>query len=229
MGGTAEAAGKGGSEEATCSVAEREGRVALCVWPGRVGHLFFACDGTGCAAVAAVQLTPAARTACAPVAATLHAPRSTSTALTPISTHTRTHLLPATLPAGYLCASDSPPRRTFLSWLHFAVVLGGLAVGLLNFGSDHKAGLISAALYTIIGELNHITGGRGGLQSRVSRRHAAALHTSPRFTLHDRIILLRTICMFAANTASHGSHDIRPGNLSNARAVNQTADGRAVR
>lgn len=25
-------------------------------------------------------------------------------------------------------------RRTFLSWLHFAVVLGGLAVGLLNFG-----------------------------------------------------------------------------------------------
>jgi hypothetical protein len=42
-------------------------------------------------------------------------------------------------------------RRTFLSWLHFAVVLGGLAVGLLNFGD--KVGKISAAMYTVIGEL----------------------------------------------------------------------------
>ncbi|OCF34570.1 vacuolar transporter chaperone 1 [Kwoniella heveanensis BCC8398] len=39
-------------------------------------------------------------------------------------------------------------ERTFLSWLHFAVVLGGLAVGLLNFGD--KVGKISAAMYTII-------------------------------------------------------------------------------
>nr|ODO04112.1 vacuolar transporter chaperone 1 [Cryptococcus depauperatus CBS 7855] len=41
-------------------------------------------------------------------------------------------------------------ERTFLSWLHFAVVLGGLAVGLLNFGD--KVGKISAAMYTLIGE-----------------------------------------------------------------------------
>lgn len=27
-------------------------------------------------------------------------------------------------------------ERTFLSWLHFTVVLGGLAVGLLNFGDQ---------------------------------------------------------------------------------------------
>ncbi|CAK9787020.1 hypothetical protein CC85DRAFT_277366 [Cutaneotrichosporon oleaginosum] len=39
-------------------------------------------------------------------------------------------------------------ERTFLSWLHFAVVLGGLAVGLLNFGD--KIGRISAAMYTVI-------------------------------------------------------------------------------
>ncbi|ORY23270.1 hypothetical protein BCR39DRAFT_549636 [Naematelia encephala] len=39
-------------------------------------------------------------------------------------------------------------ERTFLSWLHFSVVLGGLAVGLLNFGD--KVGKISAAMYTII-------------------------------------------------------------------------------
>lgn len=43
-------------------------------------------------------------------------------------------------------------NRTFLSWLHFAVVLGGLAVGLLNFGD--KVGKISAAMYTIIGQYN---------------------------------------------------------------------------
>jgi hypothetical protein len=48
-------------------------------------------------------------------------------------------------------ASNS--RRTFLSWLHFAVVLGGLAVGLLNFGD--KVGKISAAMYTIIGQSRH--------------------------------------------------------------------------
>lgn len=41
-------------------------------------------------------------------------------------------------------------HRTFLSWLHFAVVLGGLAVGLLNFGD--KVGKISAGMYTIIGK-----------------------------------------------------------------------------
>src|ERR1700753_4306117 len=27
-------------------------------------------------------------------------------------------------------------ERTFLSWLHFTVILGGLAVGLLNFGDQ---------------------------------------------------------------------------------------------
>ncbi|KAH9077246.1 vacuolar transporter chaperone 1 [Lactarius deliciosus] len=37
-------------------------------------------------------------------------------------------------------------ERTFLSWLHFTVVLGGLAVGLLNFGD--KVGKISAAVFS---------------------------------------------------------------------------------
>jgi len=39
-------------------------------------------------------------------------------------------------------------ERTFLSWLHFTVVLGGLAVGLLNFGD--KVGKISAAMFSVI-------------------------------------------------------------------------------
>src|SRR5260221_8942042 len=59
-------------------------------------------------------------------------------------------------------------ERTFLSWLHFTVVLGGLAVGLLNFGdkvSDpsifepigitvlfvNQVGKISAAMFSVVG------------------------------------------------------------------------------
>ncbi|KAG0146000.1 hypothetical protein CROQUDRAFT_545618 [Cronartium quercuum f. sp. fusiforme G11] len=39
-------------------------------------------------------------------------------------------------------------ERTFLSWLNFTVVLGGLAVGLLNFGD--RVGRISAGIFTIV-------------------------------------------------------------------------------
>lgn len=39
-------------------------------------------------------------------------------------------------------------ERTFLSWLNFTVVLGGLAVGLLNFGD--RVGQISAGLFTLV-------------------------------------------------------------------------------
>ena len=60
-------------------------------------------------------------------------------------------------------------ERTFLSWLHFTVVLGGLAVGLLNFGDKVRprflfphcthsrparsvqVGRISAAMFSIVG------------------------------------------------------------------------------
>ncbi|KAF8920726.1 hypothetical protein CPB85DRAFT_503419 [Mucidula mucida] len=39
-------------------------------------------------------------------------------------------------------------ERTFLSWLHFTVILGSLAIGLLNFGN--KVGLISAAMFSFV-------------------------------------------------------------------------------
>ena len=39
-------------------------------------------------------------------------------------------------------------ERTFLSWLNFTVILGGLAVGLLNFSDS--VGRISAALFTFV-------------------------------------------------------------------------------
>ncbi|RKP27215.1 VTC domain-containing protein [Syncephalis pseudoplumigaleata] len=39
-------------------------------------------------------------------------------------------------------------ERTFLSWVHFAVVLGGLALGLLNFGD--KVGRTAGVLFTVI-------------------------------------------------------------------------------
>lgn len=39
-------------------------------------------------------------------------------------------------------------ERTFLSWLNFTVILGGLAIGLLNFGD--RVGQISAGLFTLV-------------------------------------------------------------------------------
>jgi uncharacterized membrane protein YidH (DUF202 family) len=42
-------------------------------------------------------------------------------------------------------------ERTFLSWLNFTIILGGLAVGLLNFGD--RIGQISAAIFTTIAML----------------------------------------------------------------------------
>lgn len=39
-------------------------------------------------------------------------------------------------------------ERTFLSWLNFTVILGGLAIGLLNFGDS--VGQISAGLFTLV-------------------------------------------------------------------------------
>lgn len=38
-------------------------------------------------------------------------------------------------------------ERTFLSWLNFTVVLGGLAIGLLNFGD--RISRLSAMLFTV--------------------------------------------------------------------------------
>ncbi|KAJ3285092.1 hypothetical protein HDU79_007608 [Rhizoclosmatium sp. JEL0117] len=39
-------------------------------------------------------------------------------------------------------------ERTFLSWLHFCIVLGGLALGLLNFGD--RVGQISGLVFTLV-------------------------------------------------------------------------------
>jgi hypothetical protein len=47
-------------------------------------------------------------------------------------------------------------ERTFLSWLHFTVVLGGLSVGLLNFGD--KARFFPMCSYTVLCTLTCGTG-----------------------------------------------------------------------
>lgn len=53
-------------------------------------------------------------------------------------------------------------RRTFLSWLHFAVVLGGLAVGLLNFGDK-------VSCYVLSYERRSLRSGRQDLCRHVHR------------------------------------------------------------
>lgn len=50
-------------------------------------------------------------------------------------------------------------ERTFLSWLNFTVILGGLAVGLLNFGDE--IGRISAGIFTLVGEVVFIQESNG--------------------------------------------------------------------
>jgi uncharacterized membrane protein YidH (DUF202 family) len=40
-------------------------------------------------------------------------------------------------------------ERTFLSWLNFTVMLGGLSLGLLNFKND-SIGMISGIIFTLI-------------------------------------------------------------------------------
>ncbi|KAF9504588.1 hypothetical protein BS47DRAFT_660584 [Hydnum rufescens UP504] len=52
------------------------------------------------------------------------------------------------LPVGVEPKVFFPNERTFLSWLRFTVVLGGLSVGLLNFGD--KVGKISAGMFSFI-------------------------------------------------------------------------------
>ncbi|KAI8819939.1 VTC domain-containing protein [Fimicolochytrium jonesii] len=42
-------------------------------------------------------------------------------------------------------------ERTFLSWLHFCIVLGGLALGLLNFGD--RVGQIAGLVFTLVAML----------------------------------------------------------------------------
>jgi uncharacterized membrane protein YidH (DUF202 family) len=39
-------------------------------------------------------------------------------------------------------------ERTFLHWLHFTILLGGLAIGLLNFSDN--VGRISAGIFTVL-------------------------------------------------------------------------------
>jgi len=42
------------------------------------------------------------------------------------------------------------PQRTFLKWLHFAILIGGIATTLLNFiEPNDRVGLISAGLFTL--------------------------------------------------------------------------------
>ncbi|KAI8879478.1 vacuolar transporter chaperone 1 [Backusella circina FSU 941] len=67
---------------------------------------------------------------------------STTTALEPTSG--KRIALPVRVEPKVFFANE----RTFLSWLNFTVVLGGLAMGLLNFGD--RIGQTSAVLFTVI-------------------------------------------------------------------------------
>ncbi|KAG9298222.1 hypothetical protein G9A89_002710 [Geosiphon pyriformis] len=71
-------------------------------------------------------------------------PSSSSTSAIPSQFHGKRVAVPVRIEPKVFFANE----RTFLSWLNFTVILGGLAVGLLNFGD--KIGRIAAAMFTTI-------------------------------------------------------------------------------
>ncbi|KAK2466108.1 hypothetical protein APHAL10511_001750 [Amanita phalloides] len=75
-------------------------------------------------------------------------------------------------------------ERTFLSWLHFTVVLGGLAVGLLNFGD--KVGKISAGLFSVVGKATQLS-----LRSTLHPLIAMAIMIYALITYHWRAAAIR--------------------------------------
>jgi uncharacterized membrane protein YidH (DUF202 family) len=78
-------------------------------------------------------------------------------------------------------------ERTFLSWLHFTVILGGLAVGLLNFGDKAstlsrsswlnffnvsvQVGKISAAMFSFVGPYTFTPASVTKINNRNSHRN----------------------------------------------------------
>ncbi|KAI9301980.1 VTC domain-containing protein [Cunninghamella echinulata] len=62
---------------------------------------------------------------------------------TPTSTSTRTRTIQKAPPAKSFFANE----RTFLQWMKFTILLGALAIGLLNFSDD--VGKISAGMFTL--------------------------------------------------------------------------------
>lgn len=71
-------------------------------------------------------------------------PVARSNAAIPSSFNQKRIVLPVRVEPKVFFANE----RTFLSWLHFCIVLGGLALGLLNFGDT--VGQISGVIFTLV-------------------------------------------------------------------------------
>lgn len=102
-------------------------------------------------------------------------------------------------------------ERTFLSWLHFTVVLGGLAVGLLNFGDK-------VCLYTLIGDRR--------LLSVASRWEKSALGCFPWLVRGTLSIIL--FVQPPNLQPSHGGHVVCPVDLPLAGGADSEGFERAV-
>lgn len=104
-------------------------------------------------------------------------------------------------------------ERTFLSWLHFTVVLGGLAVGLLNFGDKVLGIPWLKSAYQLTDAILRL----GKLAQRCSHSSASSTDCSN----YEDVELIRT--------CSHGSDGIRVVYISLACSVYQAGWTRALR
>ena len=71
-------------------------------------------------------------------------------------------------------------ERTFLSWLHFTVVLGGLAVGLLNFGDKVRRRTVDREirfLISVLARLSPVVYRLARLARACSRSSVGSAHT----------------------------------------------------
>ncbi|KAK4333498.1 Vacuolar transporter chaperone 1 [Rhodotorula toruloides] len=87
-------------------------------------------------------------------------------------------------------------ERTFLSWLNFTVVLGGLAVGLLNFGD--RVGKISAGMFTFVARLARLTAFPWSNSLVTYHWRANAIRKRGSGPYDDRLVVTNFILRFAA-------------------------------
>lgn len=101
-------------------------------------------------------------------------------------------------------------ERTFLSWLNFAVIVGALAVGMLNFGD--KAAKISAFLFTGVSVLTLLYALRTYHWRAKSIRQRGQAGFDDRFgpTILAVLLLVAVVANFAlriVDSSKKSSHD----------------------
>ena len=105
----------------------------------------------------------------------------------------------------HLGSISSELYRTFLSWLHFTVVLGGLAVGLLNFGDNVRSSAQSLSHFLIMKRVYGV-GWSNKCSNVLARRYVPLRYSCDVGRLGSRTFLICAICDSAGGDALRSIH-----------------------